>query len=685
MAGKGKKKKEPRRKRRLVGPPDRARRYSVGLRLFCAILPTFYLTFTALGTSLTLRVSESDHEIILPWHSPLKRSRLPSVYRNDTASSEEYHLSHVVSEQAKPGLPLWTSTYRKNSNQNDTSENRNDKSVKDCFEFNSKAWLEGPRLGNAATLAGIDNRFAAAMILGSIAPLNKASNLLKQSFCHEKSRFLDVTSTPTYKETDEDSSNFLRLWTVRLIYLIVHRHQHDPAAMEAQHQQVSQKCIQERSHSHNLGPMDYECPTAKFLVVRLYHNGLGANLRIAAVPAFMAGLASNRVVLFVNNAPESAPRFLQTPWTLASCPRKDMQCMFLPTSPCTLLETELAEGYVLPRGEMRRLFRMGILPVEHQEDRVVVLNLPFRPQRVPENLPSVLYNHSMSLIEELLAENDTPANSEQHRDILKKAATNILQDTSESDEYSYYGAKSSIYHSLLLYALRPNPETAMRVNEMVHDALPSDLEPSTIMGLPIRGMFTGRTHVFCLEFVDCQGFLLTTYCVPFRIYPASDKCGTESECMSFSNHLDAAQESWKHYLGADSSPTHLIVTTESRSIQEAVPDEPRFILNHHDVTQDTGYLDEPVVNTTADRVMLSALSSLKLQLQSRVTLGNCCSNFHLLLKDLLWEGCGAFPTHNFQCLQDHADPRFRLCCSWDKSDECLARRKDGHIQSVLLL
>ena len=48
-----------------------------------------------------------------------------------------------------------------------------------------------------------------------------------------------------------------------------------------------------------------------------------------------------------------------------------------------------------------------------------------------------------------------------------------------------------------------------------------------------------------------------------------------------------------------------------------------------------------------DANMLSSMSSLKAQLLPRLSIGNCCSNFHTLLSDFLVEGCGAASENTF--------------------------------------
>jgi hypothetical protein len=165
----------------------------------------------------------------------------------------------------------------------------------------------------------------------------------------------------------------------------------------------------------------------------------------------------------------------------------------------------------------------------------------------------------------------------------------------------------------------------------------------------------------------------------------------ESECLMFEQHVRAASELWTDHESHDTetftSRPSVIVTTESQEIRREYrsyiaheDDQParfRFVTNHLDVTQDTGYFGDDSISRTfsAEKAMLSAMSSLKAQLSTRVTLGNCCSNFHLLLKDLLEEGCGASAENRFQCLQEHDNLEYRVCCAWDKSSECQARLK----------
>lgn len=82
-----------------------------------------------------------------------------------------------------------------------------------------------------------------------------------------------------------------------------------------------------------------------------------------------------------------------------------------------------------------------------------------------------------------------------------------------------------------------------------------------------------------------------------------------------------------------------------------------------------------------DANMLSSMSSLKAQLLPRLSIGNCCSNFHTLLSDLLVEGCGAASENTFLCLNENPNPLLRICCGWHM--DCKAE-KEASRQSLML-
>ncbi len=85
-----------------------------------------------------------------------------------------------------------------------------------------------------------------------------------------------------------------------------------------------------------------------------------------------------------------------------------------------------------------------------------------------------------------------------------------------------------------------------------------------------------------------------------------------------------------------------------------------------------------VSTNDADAIMISALSSLKAQLLPRLSIGNCCSNFHILINDFLFEGCGAASSSTFHCIQETEDPLLMVCCGWHH--DCHLRKKELLLQ-----
>lgn len=103
-----------------------------------------------------------------------------------------------------------------------------------------------------------------------------------------------------------------------------------------------------------------------------------------------------------------------------------------------------------------------------------------------------------------------------------------------------------------------------------------------------------------------------------------------------------------------------------------------FFTNSYDMLPGSGFMKSVVRRQAGnasdpDANMLSSVSSLQAQLLARVSIGNCCSNFHAMLSDLLLEGCGAARENTFMCLQEYNDPLLRVCCGWHL--DCIELKK----------
>jgi hypothetical protein len=543
-----------------------------------------------------------------------------------------------------------------------------------CFPNNSASWLNSGsrRLGNHNDSL-MNDRYVTSMILTPLlSDPTHSKVLLQQSLCHSNSIFLSVNDIGD--DLINPSNQTIHFWALRFIYFAVHIHQHQHARLEAQARHRHRDICQPEMSLRKIGMYDYECPGAKFLVVSIGRLGLGAVMRLGVVNGLMAGIATNRTVLIINNAPVG-PKFLTQEWLLASCPRKDMQCFYLPTTPCTLTEKELRNAKQLERGETRRVFKKGEIPKHLMNERVLLMDIVLRPQRNPPTFPPVLREIVMThLIDPLVREHpDDPRIS-----MFRKAADSILVTEPEDGSYYYFGSVSKASHALIFYAMRPNLHYAQKLDHIMKETIPKDFDPDLAMGLPIR---------------------------------ASDKCNGESECISFEKYMIMMGRVWKKHqpdilesmkrkglqaVLPESFNGSLIVTSEAPAIRKAQAtfekQRPRglltfnfrFVNNDYDHSQGTGnplLMGKEVTNKTVtmDEIMLSAVSSLKIQLHARYTIGNCCSNFHLLIFDFLRDGCGASRDQLSECMQDNEDPEFRLCCQWSRTDECLAKKKQARL------
>jgi hypothetical protein len=151
----------------------------------------------------------------------------------------------------------------------------------------------------------MDSNFLRHMIVDAPFMLGQpgtARSYLIQTLAHESSRFVNDTDVRTDATT-------MRLWTIRLMYLSLHLQQHLPAIQEAT-LRVNNSSCQSQFDSLGFGRFDFECPDSKYLVMQLSGNGLGANVRGWMFQAFLGGLITNRIVVFVKK------------WTLASCKRR---------------------------------------------------------------------------------------------------------------------------------------------------------------------------------------------------------------------------------------------------------------------------------------------------------------------------------------------------------------------------
>jgi len=547
-----------------------------------------------------------------------------------------------------------------------TEHGDNHNSVDDvCQPFNnSDKWLAGPRLGNMKEELMTDE-FVQDMVL-HVSPINTQDGsraVLKQTICMENSRFINWEnnlSSPDANDLGEDEKLLQLMF--RLIFLAIHENQHQFAREEAMSRLSCKgdQSFQSKLEAAQVGKFDFECPNAKFIVSNVPSHGLGASIRIGLADPLFLGLLSNRVHLTPSSVSVGNAQ-IRKQWPLASCSRHDLQCFFLPMSPCVITEDELAQAPMVTPEELKKFRESGRLDEKYDNERVIVVGADAGGHKPwPKGLREALHSIIMSMYRQ---------DHTHVADIAtyQRPAWAIRNDTLTKVSKILLDSKSNLWmpnQATTFYFLRPNLFYQSKINELMGKIVPSDFDPETAIGIPVR---------------------------------SSDKCLKESECLSFDQYMQiatrVAEKAAETRRGSEAEMIHkhIVLTSESLPILQARFNYTsnasfpfKFVANDADVAQGTGapgaFRAMSKINITADDIMLSTIMALKMQLLTESTVGNCCSNFHKMMVEFLGNGCGAARRNNFECLQENENPEFRLCCMWSRSKECRQKDRKQHFE-----
>jgi hypothetical protein len=244
---------------------------------------------------------------------------------------------------------------------------------------------------------------------------------------------------------------------------------HAPARNEYEARKSLSSCPPNNNNNNNnknpslsLPHQDYECPDTKYLVTAIPDQGLGASVRLGVMAHILMGIASDRIPLLLANTNtntitkpqhhgdggDGGPDWLQTPWRLVSCPRGDYQCVFMPTTPCTLWAGDLTNATVIMQeSEARPLRRTGVMDAKFQKDKVVIVRSVIAPAKM-DKFPGMhkvirikFHRKAIQLIERYQQQhNDASTIDPQKIKVLIKAAKQILvPDAEDPHEHYYYG------------------------------------------------------------------------------------------------------------------------------------------------------------------------------------------------------------------------------------------------------
>jgi hypothetical protein len=537
------------------------------------------------------------------------------------------------------------------------------------FQFqNSKQWLEGNRLSNIGTE---DLDFVLSQILKAEDMLLNAGNtsgLLQRSLCHADSR----VRNPTFQNWNASNEYHIKEWTFMLIYLAIHSWHHHPAKDEAL-SRLQQQTNGNSDSSSTPNNYDYECPKAKFMITTIPSPGLGASLRMSGIYSILTGIAIGRIPIFLSNVPsKKVPENMASPFMLGFAPRKDLQSAFLPTTPCVVTMENIEQDMVMMvknGADDRKIRRKGTT----RNRTIMSARYLYVPGRVtPERVSGIwdraianIYQTAKGLVDRVRTQH---GGQEQHNLVEQFRVWDKALDRIQDNNFTFdqIPDESTLgYHpfrsATLMYMLRLNREQQRQVQQGVKDTLPESFDPSVALGLPIR---------------------------------ASDKCRRESTCLSFERYMELANDTFQKYgynrenngTSTGRSRHSVVVTTEDSAVANETRNYPSkhfpLIINKADAQQDTGKPSNYKYKTQAASIMRSSMIALTMQMYPTHTFGNCCSNFHQIIFDLLESGCGL--SKRRMCLNQHPNRKFRVCCKWDGCEKGFgqANTTSDHISSV---
>jgi len=530
---------------------------------------------------------------------------------------------------------------------------------------NSFVWLNATRLPNANERL-MTKEIVHNLIMNTV-PMDTADgsmDVLKQTMCFEDSTFLtweaDHDALKSANKTIPNNYQYAQIKALayRLAFLALHENQFSPARNEAmarysiRHEQdEDQNHILVNSTSgnssstqsmsfldqYNVGVFDYECdPGTKFLVTNHANGkGFGAASNTQAIDQIHLGMTTGRVVLFMNNIPYGPWWDLRNPYKGSSCERHDIQCKFLPMSPCVLTKDDIENATEISKEAYQAFLKTGKLNNELDDEKVLILVAG--GYKDPEN--PLLRETYVKRIFSMYEDNAHTA-----------AAWNVDGEILEKVKEVIMTEKYFPNHVAMTYILRPNLEAKEEINRILTKVVPADFNPESSIGLAIR---------------------------------ASDKCRRESQCMPFDDYMQLVRElAAKRTLArtGDNSTNSslydtLVLTSEAIEMIDGRfnyterEDFPfKIIVNDEDVMQGAG---RPVrywgstrenLKISPDTVMLSSLTAIKLQLLSESSVLNFCSNFHKMMYSMLEVGCSRSKQNYLEPLLDNDNPKFRMKC-----------------------
>eukprot|EP00804_Cyclotella_cryptica_P011265 CCRYP_007761-RA/>CCRYP_007761-RA protein AED:0.11 eAED:0.11 QI:0/-1/0/1/-1/1/1/0/561 len=490
---------------------------------------------------------------------------------------------------------------------------------------NSQSWLNGPRFSNIE-MNMTDDLVLKLITDNSFGPTGLKSNRLhvlsQQTLCPNNSKFLHWDWKGAHHERTVDAS-----FVTSLMYGVIHDNQHKPARTEAL---ARRKYPSHFGALRRVGNYDYECePDTKFIVFSIPSGrGFGMNFRAFGVEPLMLGVLMDRVALYIQPADEH--------FFYSDCPRRDMQCFFMPLSPCVLTQQDMKNAVRLTSEDIQHFRNTGNFSEPlHSNMKVLVVTA--------DNLNRHAYRLHETFGEKI-AQIYLPDKKTQNSHSANNTMLSKVQEFIADPKNQWLP-----WNAAMMYSLRPNAFLNTQLQLIWNKSVPSHFNPDFAIGIPIRD---------------------------------GDKCARESQCMSFDNYMQLALEmsvkrSKELYAGNNTNLTpeggnpykFIVLTSDTKGMTEQRFNYERdpsfkfdFVVNADDIGQGHG---KPKQYSDKDTVMVDTFAALKLQLTPETLIINSCSNFHKLIASF-YLGCGGGGKNggHLETLLENDNPKFRMKCAW---------------------
>jgi hypothetical protein len=163
--------------------------------------------------------------------------------------------------------------------------------------------------------------------------------------------------------------------------------------------------------------------------------------------------------------------------------------MFMPLSPCVVTHEDIAKAVVLPREELIKFRRTGILDEMYAKEKVLVVETA-NLHVIPKGFHDAIIEKIAGLYNRKNRNNDEAVNSNTSRIKHQHPAWELSDELMNKVKQFIFDPKNkwSMWYPAAMYGMRPNAFLKGELDRILSNVIPNDFNPATAIGIPIRGM-----------------------------------------------------------------------------------------------------------------------------------------------------------------------------------------------------